>query len=115
MSDSYMAQTGGRKRERRSHHRGSLFKRTKSGGHADQFAKGTGRRGLFARLFKKEKPSWTNHRSGSRRSHHRDNRSLFGRYRTKGKQYNADTQDRQNRERSRKRIRGNKVFSRKKY
>jgi len=116
ISNDYLAQSGGKKRERRNQRRGSaIFRGAKSAGNADKFARGTGRRGLFARLFKKENPSWHNKTSGSVRSHRRDNRALFTRYRSKGRRSNDQIQARQNSERAKKRVRGNKTFSRKKY
>lgn len=115
ISNDYLAQSGGRKRERKNQRRGgSLFGGSKSAGNADKFAKGNGRKGVFARLFKKEKPSWTN-RSGSLKSNRRDNRHLMRRYRSKGRLSNDQIQTQQNREREKRRIRGNKVFAKKKY
>lgn len=114
ISNDYLAQTGGRKREGRSRARKSLFA-PRSQGNADVFAGGGSKRGIFSRLFRRDPGAWQYKSSGSVKSHNRDNRRLFNRHRTEGRQNNARVQDRQNRERARKRVRGNKVFSKKKY
>jgi hypothetical protein len=111
------SQTGGKKREGKTKRRGEfhLFQ-YKSKGHADEFARGnSGRRGLWARLFRKETPAWQYRKSGSARSNYKENRFLFFRFRSKGRDENAMTTDRQNKDRARKREHGNRVFKFKKY
>ena len=106
-----MAQSGGRKREHRNQRRAGsgLFKKNRSAGNADHFARGGGNRSG------KKNPVWSmrHSRPGSSRNH--DQRSLFSRYRTKGKAYRHNILAKQNSDRSRRRIRGNKVFNRKKF
>ncbi len=115
-STSYFAQSGGRKREHKNQRGGgSIFKRSHSSGNADKFARGAGRKGLFARLFKKDRPSWVYHRTKSGRSQKRETRHLFTRYRTKGRMYNEQILAKQNSDRARKRVRGNASFNKRKY
>ncbi len=116
-SSALDAQSGGRKRERKPKKNGSVVLRQyKSRGHADEFAKGnSGRRGFWSRIFKKEKPSWTNRKSGSVRSNNKENRFLFRRHRTTGKQENVSTLEKQNRDREKRRRKGNETFSSKKH
>ncbi|MCC6373027.1 MAG: hypothetical protein IT236_18635 [Bacteroidia bacterium] len=113
------AQSGGKKREKRikTRKRGnSILTQYKSRGHADDFARNaTGRRGRFAKLFHREKPSWQYKSSGSKRSHNRDNRFLFKRERADGHKENAEYQNRQSTDRTKRRDRGNKSFKRKKF
>ncbi len=118
ISNDCFSQSGGRKREkhsRRAKRPGShILTQYKSHGHADEFAKGSsGRRGKFAKLFRKSKPSWQNKSAGSVMSHQRENRGLFARYRTKGKSENAIYHGKQNIERAKNRVRGNESFQRK--
>ena len=111
------AQTGGKKREGKVKKRGN-FKLTqyKSRGHADEFARGSaGRKGLFARLFKKDRPAWQYRTSGSSRSNYKENKYLFSWNRTRGKQQNVTTTDRQKKERARNRERGNDTFKSRKH
>lgn len=110
-------QTGGKKREGKAKRRGDfILFQYKSRGHADEFARGnSGRRGLWARLFKKDTPAWHYRRSGNAASNHRENRFLFFRFRSPGRDENAMTTDRQNKKRARKREHGNAEFSSKKY
>jgi hypothetical protein len=117
ISGSSFAQTGGKKRERKAKRRGDfVLGQYKSRGHADEFARGnSGRRGWWARIFKKEKPAWQYKRSGSRRSQYKENRFLFFRHRSQGREDNAMVTEKQNKERAKKRERGNKVFKFKKY
>lgn len=117
MQQQLMAQSGGKKKEGRNFSRsGRLFKRSKSPGNSDKFAAGgSGRRGFLSRLFKKPAESWNNRPSGSVKSHRRANRSLFTRERSRGKRQTDAVLDRQNTERAKRRVRGNKVFSKKKY
>lgn len=110
-----VAQTGGRKKEHRNQRRsGSLFKRNKSKGNADKFSRGQ-RKGFFARVFKKDRPSWVQHRAENSRGVRRGNRHLFSRFRTKGKVQNESILTRQNQDRAKRRVRGNKVFHKSKY
>jgi hypothetical protein len=111
------AQTGGKKRERKAKKRGSLvLTQYKSRGHADEFARGnSGRRGLFARLFKRDRPAWQNRTTGSSRSNYKENKYLFSWNRTKGKGENTATIDRQKRERLKNRERGNATFKERKH
>ncbi|MDX2173731.1 MAG: hypothetical protein SFY56_11470 [Bacteroidota bacterium] len=115
VSNTSVAQTGGRKREHRNQKRGSLFKRNRSTGHADKFARGTNRRGVFARMFRKDRPAWVYHSTKSGRAQKRETKHLFTRYRTKGKRYKDGILAKQNAERSRKRVRGNSTFHKRKY
>ena len=118
LSTSVYSQSGGRKREKRvkTKKRGnSILTQYKSQGHADEFARSSGRKGKFARLFRRDKPSWKNRPSGSKRSHNKDNRNLYARTRAKGHVSNAETQSRQSVDRSKRRDRGNNSFKRKKY
>lgn len=118
ISNDFHAQSGGRKREKKikTKKRGnSVLTQYKSRGHADDFAKSRGRRGVFARLFKKDQPAWKYKSSGSKKSHFRDNQFLFARNRTKGKVENAQTLDRQNSERSKRRVKGSKSFKSRRY
>jgi hypothetical protein len=119
ISTDYYSQIGGKKKEpklkskRRGNH---ILTQYKSHGHADEFARGSsGRRGKLSRLFRKPKPAWVYKSSGSKRSAWKANQFLLTRSRSKGKIENAMTQDRQNGERSKKRVRGNRAFRFKKY
>lgn len=114
-SNEFYSQTGGRKREHRNQKRGSMFKRSRSAGHADKFAKGAGRKGFLARLFKKDRPAWVYHPTRPGKTQNREQRFLFSRYRTKGKKYREGILAKQNSERARRRSRGNSVFHHKKY
>lgn len=121
ISTDFYAQTGGKKsekRQRKGKRRGNfILTQYKSHGHADKFARGnSGRRGRLARLFsKKKESSWVYKSSGSRRSAYRANQFLLTRTRSKGKIENADMLDRQNAQRSKSRVKGNKAFRSKKY
>lgn len=113
ISNGYLAQSGGKKREgSKKRARKSLFG-PKSASNADVFANGGNKRGIFSRW--RDPGAWQYKSSGSVKSHNRDNRNLFKRRRTEGMENNRRTQERQNRDRARKRVRGNKVFARKKY
>ena len=111
LSNDFMAQSGGRRREHRNQKRasGGMFKGKKSAGNADNFARGGGRRGGGGNK------AWAmrHSRPGSYKSS--DSRTLFSRYRTKGKVYRHNILAKQNADRARKRVRGNKVFHRKKF
>jgi hypothetical protein len=116
ISNDFYAQTGGRKREHRNQKRsGSIFKRQRSAGNADRFAKGGGRKGFIARLFRKDRPSWVYHATNPGKKQNREQRYLFSRFRTKGKKYKDGIQAKQNSERSRRRVRGNSTFHHRKY
>jgi hypothetical protein len=118
VSTEYYAQSGGKKREKRvkTKKRGNhILTQYKSRGHADEFARSKGRKGVFARMFRKPKPAWVYKSSGSRRSANKANQYLLTRSRTPGKIENARMQDRQNSMRSKKREKGNKTFRNKKY
>lgn len=114
---SAYSQSGGRRKEKKAKTKGNLvLKRPNSKGHADEFARGnSGRKGLFARLFKKEKPAWQYKSSGSRRNQYKANRYLFKRDRSEGHIDNEETLKRQNKKRSKSRDRGNQSFKNKKY
>lgn len=105
-----MAQSGGRRREHKNQRRANhtMFK-GKSRGHADNFARGGGRK----KGNKNQAWSMRHSRPGSYSS--RDSRTLFSRYRTKGKVQRHNILAKQNSDRARKRVRGNKVFHRKKF
>jgi len=109
-------QTGGRKREGRTSKRGKLsLKRTKSAGHADEFARSKGRKNIFSRIFRRDQQSWDNRPTGNKKSNWRENKFLFSRHRSQGVIDNSVYQDRQNAKRARKRDRGNASFSSKKH
>ncbi|MBS1652209.1 MAG: hypothetical protein JSU07_09390 [Bacteroidetes bacterium] len=109
------AQSGGRKREHKNQSKGSIFKRHRSSGHADKFASGNGRKGLFARLFRKDRPAWVYHSTKSGRAQVRETRNLFTRFRTKGRVYREGILAKQNTERAKRRSRGNSSFHHKRY
>jgi hypothetical protein len=115
ISNDFYAQKGGRKREHRNQRSGGMFKRQRSAGNADNFAKGAGRKGIFARIFKKDNPSWVYHPTRPGKTQNREQRYLFSRYRTKGKQYREGIVARQNIERAKKRTHGNATFGKRKY
>lgn len=104
-----MAQSGGRKREHKNQKRGSgMFNGKRSAGNADNFARGGGRK-------KGKSVAWSMRHSRPGPSKSNDSRTLFSRYRTKGKVYRHNVLAKQNSDRARKRIRGNKVFQNKKF
>ena len=117
LSTELYGQSGGRKRERKTRRHGSaVLRQSKSRGHADEFAKGnSGRRGRLSRIFKKDKPAWQYRKSGSARSNQKENRFLFSRHRSKGRQENAVKTERKRKERTKNRERGNDTFSAKKH
>lgn len=113
------AQSGGKKREKYAK-KGKknglhILTQYKSHGHADEFARGgsIGRKGRLAKFFYKPKPAWNYKSAGSARSHERENRGLFARFRSKGKTENAEYQNRQRAERSKRRVRGAESFQKK--
>ncbi len=110
------AQSSGRKREKSARRGKSLsLKRKRSKGNADAFARSSGRKGRFAKLFHKPKPTWENRATGSSRSNYRENRTLFSRFRTQGKKDSEMMQRRQNRDRAKNRNHGNTSFRKRKY
>jgi hypothetical protein len=118
LNNEMFAQTGGKKREGGVKRRASfsLFHRKKSQGHADEFARGnSGRRSIWSRLFRRERPAWVYKPSGNVRTNYKENRFLFFRFRSKGRDENAMNQDRSRKERTRQREHGNRVFRFKKY
>lgn len=110
------AQSSGRKREKGAR-RSKTFslKRKRSKGNADAFARSSGRKGRFAKLFHKQKPTWENRSTGSSRANYKENRTLFSRFRTQGKKDSEMMQRRQNRERAKNRNHGNVTFRKRKY
>lgn len=84
-------------------------------GHADKFAKGAGRKGVFARLFKRDRPAWVYRSTNPSSTQKRETRALFTRYRTKGKKYRAGILAKQNSDRARSRTRGNASFHKSRY
>jgi len=110
------AQAGGRRREHRNQRRASMsFFRNKSMGNSDKFAKGAGRKGVFARLFKKDRPAWVYRPTNPGKTQRRESRFLFSRYRTSGKKMRAGILAKQNAERARNRSRGNSSFHKSRY
>ncbi|MCX8143590.1 MAG: hypothetical protein N3F62_04945 [Bacteroidia bacterium] len=114
---SLAAQTGGKKREHRNQRGGGfhLFKFNKSKGNANAFAKNKRKKGFLARIFSGDKVTaggWVYHRTPGT---HRDDHSLFHRFRTKNKAFKDKLQARINKQRSRNRVRGNSIFHKKKY
>jgi hypothetical protein len=110
------AQSGGRRKEHRNQRRGSMHLfRGKSMGNADKFAKGAGRKGIMARLFKKDRPAWVYHPTNPGKKQRKESRYLFSRYRTKGKKYRSGILAKQNSERARNRSRGNSSFHKSRY
>jgi hypothetical protein len=119
LSNTYYSQEGGKKREkyqRKGKKRGNFrLTQYKSRGHADEFARAQGRRGVFSRLFKKKESQGWVYRSTNRKSNYKANRYLFKRYRSKGRDENEQVTSRQNSERSKRREHGNRSFRFKKY
>jgi hypothetical protein len=104
------SQTGGRKREHRNQRRGSSkFRGAKSAGNADAFARG-GRRGKSRKTG-----AWVYRTTPSSKKMNKEQKFLFSRYRTKGKRQRDGILASQNHERSKKRVRGNKVFHKRKF
>lgn len=111
------AQSGGKRRESGGPKAKKTFniRGSKSGGHADKFARSTGRKGIFARLFKREQPSWVNRKTGDPKRNWKDNKFLFTRHRSPGHIENSRNLDKNNGRREKKRDRGNQSFTRKKH
>lgn len=102
----------GRKREHKNQRRGGGGKRKihkfsgKSGG------------GFFARVFsgKRRIPGgWVYKPTRPGKKQNMEQRHLFTRYRTKNKRYKDGIQARLNRERAKKRVRGNATFHKRRY
>ena len=111
---------GGRRKEHRNQRGGGglrLFKRSKSGGHADAFAKGGHKRGFIARLFggKKDGSAWVYKKTKPGLKQRKEQGQLFTRNRTKNKKYRDGILAQQNRKRSATRVRGNSSFSKRKH
>jgi hypothetical protein len=119
LSTPILAQTGGRKKEHRNQRRGGfkLFKGGKSKGNANAFARSSRKQGFLARIFGKSKSTqgWSYRSTKMSRKQRTEDRHVFKRYRTRGAKSNFSILSRQNRDRSHRRVRGNKVFSRKKH
>lgn len=104
----------GRKREHKNQRRGG-------GGGKRKIHKFSGKKsggGLFSRMFsgKKRIPGgWVYKPTRPGKKQNREQHHLFTRYRTKNKKYKDGIQARLNRERARKRSRGNAVFHKRKY
>jgi hypothetical protein len=116
-STSLEAQSGGKRRESGGAKAKKRFNTggTRSAGHADKFARSTGRKGIFARLFKKQRPSWVNRQTGDPKKNWKENRFLYTRHRTPGNITNSRNLEKQNTRREQKRDRGNASFTRKKH
>jgi len=107
------AQSGGRKKEHRNQKKGgSMFGKTKSQGNADAFARG----GMNRKKSKRTSENlWVYKKSTLQGKQKKEHRFLFFRYRTKGKRYRDGILAKQNADRAKKRIRGNKIFTNRKY
>ena len=119
VSTPLAAQVGGRKKEHRNQRGGGirLFKRTKSAGHADAFARGGHSRGFLARIFKPKKDgsAWVYKRTNPGLKQNREQGHLFTRNRTKAKRYRDGIIAQQNKRRDATRVRGNHSFSKRKH
>jgi hypothetical protein len=106
-------QTGGKKREHRNQRRsGSSKFRGHSAGNADAFARG----GTNKRTSKKRKQSaWVYRPTPTSKKQRKEQKFLFSRYRTKGKKYRDGILAKQSASRSSRRVRGNKVFHKRKF
>ena len=103
----------GRKREHKNQRRGG-------GGGKRKVHKFSGKKNgsLFSRIFsgKKRIPGgWVYKPTRPGKKQNKEQHHLFTRYRTKNKKYKDGLQARLNRERARKRSRGNAVFHKRKY
>lgn len=108
---------GGRKREHRNQRGGgSLFKRNKSAGHADAFAKGH-KKGFLSKLFKGKKNggAWVYKKTNPGLKQRKEQAQLFSRNRTKNKKYRDGILAKQNHKRSATRVRGSASFSKRKH
>lgn len=107
---SVYSQTGGRKREHRNQRKGSSkFRNGKSAGNADAFARG-GKRGKS-----RKGGAWVYRPTPSSKKMNKEQKFIFTRYRTKGKRQRDGILTKQNSDRSNKRVRGNKVFHKRKF
>jgi hypothetical protein len=112
MATEFYAQTGGRKREHRNQRRGSSkFRGAKSAGNADAFARG----GTNKRNSRKKSTAWVYGPTPTSKKQRKEQKYLFSRYRTKGKKYRDGILARQDADRSKRRVRGNKVFHKRKF
>ncbi len=103
----------GRKREHKNQRKGGGGKRK-----IHKFSGGKSSGGFFARMFsgKRRIPGgWVYKPTRPGKKQNMEQRNLFSRYRTKNKRYKDGIQARLNRERARKRSRGNAVFHKRKY
>lgn len=99
---------------------GGLFKKKHSAGNADAFASNriSGGRGFFYKIFH---PGGSGTKNASLRKtkpgkvQDRENSKLFKRNRTSTKKHNSGFLNKQNKERSKRRTRGNSVFHKKKH
>lgn len=105
------SQTSGRKKEHRNQRRASKKFGVKSAGNADDFARGGSKR----RSFRKKSQSWVYRPTTTPKSQHNEQRFLFMRFRTKGKKQREGIIAKQDAERSSRRVRGNKVFHKRKF
>lgn len=105
------AQTGGRKREHRNQKRGSKKFGAKSAGNADAFARG----GSNKRNSRKKSQGWVYRPTPTSKKQRKEQKYLFSRYRTKGKKQREGIFARQDADRSKRRVRGNKVFHKRKF
>lgn len=116
-----MAQAKGGKKKEHTNQRKSSFKNgiktgKKSKGNADLFARGGKGNSLLYRMFhKKPTSSWVYKPTKPGKKQDREQPHLFTRFRTKNKKYKDGVSARQNASRSKKRVRGNAVFHKRKY
>ncbi len=111
ISTNFFAQVGGRKKEHKNQSKRafSLFKGKRRAGNAHIFARG----GRHSKT--KSGAKWTMKHSNTAKISFRGQKYLFSRFRTKSKVNNHAFLARQNKQRAKKRIVGNKVFHRKRY
>lgn len=109
---------GGRKKEHRNQRGGGgkLFG-NKSKGNANAFAKGGGKKGFLARIFRGNKSgsTWVYHKTKPGIKQKKEQPKLFTRNRTKGKRFTDGIIAQQNRQRNMRRVRGSSSFSHKKH
>ena len=110
---------GGRKREHRNQKGGrKVFGGgAKSKGNANAFAKGSGKKGFLARIFKKKSNGhgpWVYRSTNPGAKQNAEQARLFSRNRTKNKRYTDGLLARQNKRRSSGRVTGNQSFSKRK-
>ncbi len=89
----------------------------KSSGNANAFAKGAGKKGFLARIFKKKdkgRGPWVYHKTNPGTKQNREQARLFSRNRTHPKKYTDGLLAKQNKRRSTTRVTGNSSFSRRK-